>query len=109
MANVEFKLTEAEQKKQAELETKLGVACYLSRGGGVDSWAKEPSLPDIDCFMADNADARTRGKALIDLLCRNLAEGDKASVFGKRPGAIVAHAGVYADAVGITADAILGK
>lgn len=109
MASAEFKLTEAEQKKRAELEAKHGVGIYLLRGGGVDSWTKEPTIADVDCFMFDNSDPRTRGKAMINLLCGNLAEGDKASVFGKRPGAMVAHAGAYAEAVGITADAILGK
>ncbi|WP_437310000.1 hypothetical protein [Sorangium sp. So ce388] len=109
MADVEFKLTDEERKKQKELEGKHGVACHLIRGAGVDSWTKEPSFADVECFMDNNADPRKRGSALLLLLQSNLAEGTKESVFGKRPGAMVAHAGAYAQAVGLSADALLGK
>lgn len=106
---IEINLTDEEKKKKAELEAKHGVACYLIRGGGVDSWAKEPTIADVDLWMTENSDPRIRGKALLDLLRRNIADGTPEQVFAKRPGAIVAHAGAYADAVGLTADAILGK
>ncbi|MGK3995095.1 hypothetical protein [Sorangium sp. So ce1024] len=106
---IEINLTDEEKKKKAELEAKHGVTCYLLRGGGVDSWAKEPSMADIDAFMFDTTNAITKGKAMIELFCRNLAEGSRESVFGKRHGAVVAHSNAYAEAVGITADALLGK
>jgi hypothetical protein len=109
MASVNFSLTDDEKKKKAELEAKHGVACYLIRGGGVDSWAKEPTIADIDNWMTENSDPRIRGKALLDLFGRNIADGTRESVFAKRPGAVVAHAGAYAEAVGITADAVMGK
>jgi hypothetical protein len=109
MADTEFKLTDDEKKKQKELEGKHGVACYLIRGAGVDAWYKEPSIADIELFMSDNGDPKARGRALIDLARRNLAEGDADSVFGKRAGAMVAHSGAYAQAAGVSADAHLGK
>ncbi len=109
MADIEFKLNDEQKKKKGELESKLGVECYLIRGAGVEAWYKEPTIPDIELFMTDNGDAKTRGRALIDLARRNLAEGTVESVFAKRAGALVAHAGKYAEAVGVSADAVLGK
>jgi hypothetical protein len=109
MAEIEFKLTDEQKKKKAELEAKHGVECYLIRGAGVDAWYKEPTIGDVELFMTDNGDPKSRGRALIDLLRRNLADGTTETVFGKRAGAIVSHAGKYADVVGISTDAILGK
>lgn len=109
MASTDFQLTDDEKKKRTELEAKHGVSCYLIRGAGVDSWAKEPTFADINNWMTENSDPRIRGKAMLDLFRRNVIDGEPETVFAKRPGAIVSHAGAYAEAVGITADAILGK
>lgn len=117
MATEEFRMTAEELQKKTELEKREGRTCYLIKTCGLAVWFGEPSIDDIDIFMSDVADSKTKGSGILDLARRNVVEPqvDRAKdpnahePFKSRPAAIVPMANAYAKACGVTADALLGK
>lgn len=105
----DFDYTDDERRKKTQLEAQHGVECHLIRAGGVEAWFKGPQEHEIDLFMAEQMDEKTKGSALLDLARRNKIEQTPADCLQRKPGIIVPMSQAYARAVGLTIDAFLGK
>ena len=105
----DFELSAEEKQKKVQLEAKEGVECFLVKAGGASAWFKGPQEAEIDLFMAEQLDDKTKGSAMLDLARRNKLEQSPEDCFKRKPGLIVPMSQSYARAVGLTIDALLGK
>jgi hypothetical protein len=106
----EFALTDEDRAEKKALEAKHG-GVHLITCEGLRAWFKEPSIDEVDLFITDMLDTRTRGSATLDLMRRNIVSPttDAKAFFAKRPGLSWPFAQAYTKATGVLADALLGK
>jgi hypothetical protein len=110
MAAEKVEMTEGELKLKTELEAKHGPV-YMIRACGLTGWFTEPLLPEVDLFMFEVTDKTKQHIALMGLMRAHLVApvADYKAFFKARPGAMVPFSSAYGEAVGLTADAHLGK
>lgn len=110
MSATQIELTKEELAKKHELEATHGPV-YLIKARGLAGWFTEPTMDEVDLFMFEVTDKAKQHMALMGLMRGHLVApaSDWKAFFKPCPGAMVPFSSAYGEAVGLTADAQLGK
>jgi hypothetical protein len=113
--NKTFAYSEEERALKAKLEGSHGAQCNLIKAAGLEAWFSDPGVEEIDAYLAEQMDEKTKGSAGLDLMRNHFVHPGKAGAdgaaafFKQKPGAQIAFMNGYFSVVGITAEHTVGK